>query len=83
MFPCMSVAIQVSILHHQLLCHSRSIASKTQLSYMHDIISTCMSCTQYTPLLGRLVQSVAKTFLMCLQESALSDLIFPNDGSIL
>jgi len=42
-----------------------------------------MSCTQYTPLLGRLVQSVAKTSLMCLHESALSDLIFPNDGSIL
>ena len=44
---------------------------------------TFMSCTQYTPLLGRLVQSVAKTSLMFLHYSALSDLILPNDGSML
>ena len=39
--------------------------------------------TQYSPLAGKLVQSVAKTSLMCLHESAVSDLILPSDGSIL
>ena len=39
--------------------------------------------TQYTPLVGKLVQSVAKVSLTCLHESAVSDLILPSDGSIL
>ena len=44
-----------------------------------------MSFTQYTPLVGGLPQLFVKTSnsLMCLQDSALSDLTLPSDGSIL
>ena len=49
---------------------------------MHTCIGLSFH-TQYAPLLGKFVQSVAKTSLMCLHESAVSDLILPSDGSIL
>ena len=49
-------------------------------------LSTCIGFafhTQYSPLVGTLLQLVAKTSLMCLHESAVSDFTFPSDGSIL
>ena len=50
--------------------------------YVHTCIGFSFH-TQYTPLVGKLVQSVDKTSLMCLHESAVSDSIFPSDGWIL
>lgn len=50
------------------------------------LANTCIGFsfhTQYSPLSGKLLQLVANTSLMCLQELAVTDLTFPSEGLIL
>lgn len=56
------------------------------IHFVHICLHTCIGFpfhTQYTPLVGNLLQSFAKTSLMSLHESAVSDFIVPSDGLIL
>ena len=52
----------------------------TKIGTSVGFVQSCVPFTQYSPLVTGTLQSVLSCCLICLQETALSDLVVPMNG---